>query len=341
MCVCVRDGFCGGWQQDPETLSSDRSFFPHADFGLSKHFHRAEMLHETVGTPYTVAPEVIKGNYDEKCDIWAIGVIAFMMLSGETPFGGCGDGVPLPMLRENILNCRYKFEPANVWDAVSPEARDFVQKMLALNPVTRPTAEQALRHPWIRTYHEQTTEGATLSTRVVEDLLGFKDLPVMKRFMLEVVSFATRPEQIRELRIEFEKMDKDGLGEISLDCMAEVLRRGSSGSQKPLSEAQIRDIFDAMKVGKAESRVHWHEFVAACLRECCVDEQNLKIAFDRLDQDHSGFITFNDVIEIVARDAAEDEDALRGAWEESVKEYHCKKSSFSFEDFCHLVREYV
>ena len=43
------------------------------DFGLSKHFTFGEVQHEAVGTPYTVAPEVIRGSYDERCDVWAIG----------------------------------------------------------------------------------------------------------------------------------------------------------------------------------------------------------------------------------------------------------------------------
>ena len=103
------------------------------DFGLSKHFDSGEVQHDAVGTPYTVAPEVIKGNYDEKCDLWAIGVLAFMLLSGDTPFGGCGlTDEPLTQLKDNILNCRYAFEPEYIWAKVSPEARDFV----ALEPTT-------------------------------------------------------------------------------------------------------------------------------------------------------------------------------------------------------------
>lgn len=53
------------------------------DFGLSKHFQVGEKQSEVVGTPYSVAPEVILGNYDEKCDVWAIGVVTFLLLSGE------------------------------------------------------------------------------------------------------------------------------------------------------------------------------------------------------------------------------------------------------------------
>ena len=53
------------------------------DFGLSKHFKYGEVLHEAVGTPYTVAPEVIRGTYDERCDVWAIGVITYLLLRLE------------------------------------------------------------------------------------------------------------------------------------------------------------------------------------------------------------------------------------------------------------------
>ena len=58
------------------------------DFGLSKHFELGESLVQKVGTPYTVAPEIIRGSYDEKCDLWALGVITYLLLCGETPFGG-------------------------------------------------------------------------------------------------------------------------------------------------------------------------------------------------------------------------------------------------------------
>jgi len=53
------------------------------DFGLSKIAHQMDTK---LGTPYYVAPEVIKGLYDQKCDMWAVGVITYMLLVGEPPF---------------------------------------------------------------------------------------------------------------------------------------------------------------------------------------------------------------------------------------------------------------
>ena len=60
------------------------------DFGLSQHFNIGDIHIDTVGTPYAVAPEVINGMYDEQSDLWAMGVIAFLLHCGDPPFGGCG-----------------------------------------------------------------------------------------------------------------------------------------------------------------------------------------------------------------------------------------------------------
>jgi calcium-dependent protein kinase len=306
------------------------------DFGLSKHYVPGDVQHDIVGTPYTCSPEVIAGNYDSKCDMWAIGVLSFMLLCGETPFGGCGGPESILELRNNIIAAKYQFEPVNTWKNVSPEAKDFVSKLLVVDPKARPSAIETQQHPWIRAYLEASIKDATVSPKIVKSLVTFKNLSLTNRLMLEVLSFTLLPEQLSDIRVEFEKMDSDGLGEISLDCMLQVLTRSSEG-QEGLSETEIKDIFETMKVGKAEPNVHWHEFVAACLPECHVDERNIRVAFDRLDLDHNGFITFDEIIQLIARDANENEDVLRQAWADSVTEYHCQMSRFNLDDFSHLV----
>ena len=61
------------------------------DFGSSQVLTKGQMLKERVGTPYYMAPEILAGSYNEKCDIWSCGVILFLLLSGETPFDGATD----------------------------------------------------------------------------------------------------------------------------------------------------------------------------------------------------------------------------------------------------------
>ena len=121
------------------------------DFGLSKHFITGEQHEERVGTPYTVAPEVIKGQYNERCDLWAVGVITYLLLSGESPFGGNhGTDESLAEVRDSILRGRLQFDTLpSVWGDVSPEARNFLRELLQIDPDLRPTAEEALTHPWL------------------------------------------------------------------------------------------------------------------------------------------------------------------------------------------------
>ncbi|KAL3913300.1 MAG: hypothetical protein SGARI_000724, partial [Bacillariaceae sp.] len=261
------------------------------DFGLSKHFRYGEKQSEAVGTPYTVAPEVISGSYDERCDIWAIGVIAFLLLSGEPPFGGCGGPEPLMTVRANILRGNFSFEPADIWDLVSRKAREFICALLVTNPKRRPTAREAQHHNWLVEWADRARNenDNVLNPNVVKALVNFKEFSDMRKLLCEVLSFTLLPEQIKDLRKEFETLDTDGSGEISLSALKQVLvTNAGAGSLGALTEEEVEDIFNAMRVKKTETRIHWHEFIAAGLSQCEVDDRNLRLAFDRLDNDHKG-----------------------------------------------------
>lgn len=113
------------------------------DFGLSHYFKPQEVLHSAVGTPYYVAPEVLDGNYDSKCDVWSIGVIAFMLLSGTPPFYGKTDAETL----RSVQMGRYELRD-NLFGTISMSGRNFITTCLQKLPKKRPTAAEALCHPW-------------------------------------------------------------------------------------------------------------------------------------------------------------------------------------------------
>lgn len=97
--------------------------------------------------PAAAAPEVLhmKG-YGKEVDMWSIGVIVYILLCGFPPFYAENDS----LLFQQIKAGKYEFLRP-YWDPVSDEAKDFVAKLLVVDPKRRMTAEQALHHPWLRT----------------------------------------------------------------------------------------------------------------------------------------------------------------------------------------------
>jgi len=313
------------------------------DFGLSKHFRYGEVQHEAVGTPYTVAPEVIRGQYDERCDIWAIGVIAFLLFSGDPPFGGCGGPEPLMVVRQNILDGDFEFEPAEIWDLVSNVGKRFVQDLLVTDPKKRPTAREAQKHDWLKMQASRCIKGDrqdnVLNPNVVKALIGFKEFSDMRKLLSEVLSFTLLPDQIKDLRKEFEIMDTDGTGEITLDNLKQVLvSNAEAGSLGALTEEEVVDIFNAMRVNKEETTIHWHEFIAAGLTQCRVDDRNLRLAFDRLDSDHKGYITLNDIVNLVGSDDVANEQEMRDMWTESMNNVGSTQEHITYDHFLLIMK---
>lgn len=115
------------------------------DFGLSVFLRRGEVLSECVGSVYYVAPEVLNGSYDARADIWSLGVIAYMLMSGIPPF----NGKQQPDILSAILRGSISFD-APVWRTVSSDARNVILQLLRLDPNTRPNAEAALGFGWLQ-----------------------------------------------------------------------------------------------------------------------------------------------------------------------------------------------
>lgn len=112
------------------------------DFGLSKRWSTqagADKMHTVVGTPYYVAPEVLRGNYDKQCDVWSLGVILYVFLCGYPPFEGDNN----KEIFKNVVKQELEFDPVD-WDSVSVEAKNLVSRMLEKDPERRISAQECL-----------------------------------------------------------------------------------------------------------------------------------------------------------------------------------------------------
>ncbi len=96
-------------------------------------------MDQKYGTPYYIAPEVLNNNYDEKCDLWSIGVILYILLCGYPPFNGANDDQIIKRVKQG----KYRTDDEE-WTNISPEAIDLVNRLLTYNPNDRISAMQAL-----------------------------------------------------------------------------------------------------------------------------------------------------------------------------------------------------
>jgi calcium/calmodulin-dependent protein kinase I len=142
-----------------------------ADFGLAATSEDTRRLKKPVGTPGYIAPEVIKCIDDEpssvvsfECDIWAVGVILYILLCGFPPFDIEDEQKGL----EEAVNANYTF-PADAWDVISDSVKDLIRRILVVDRTQRLTAQQILEHPWVA---QGADRGDNLS-KVIEQMSKF------------------------------------------------------------------------------------------------------------------------------------------------------------------------
>lgn len=122
-----------------------------ADFGLSDFYRPGALIKSSCGTLSFLAPEVFRGtaNAGPPLDVWSLGVILFALLCGRLPFEGpdlVGTKRPREaVIKARILKCQFKLD-----EALSPEAKDLVRRMLQLDPSERMTIPEIFNHVWVR-----------------------------------------------------------------------------------------------------------------------------------------------------------------------------------------------
>ena len=129
-----------------------------ADFGFAKHCARGDYLTTRCGTPAFVAPEIVLGNkYNEKCDMWSIGCLLYMIICGYPPFQGKDHNELFRKIRASDFTFHDKY-----WKKVSLPAKQLISRLLTVNAKNRMSAEDACQSSWIQKLPDEALAGTDL-----------------------------------------------------------------------------------------------------------------------------------------------------------------------------------
>lgn len=163
------------------------------DFGLSRIILPNQTVKEMVGTPEFVAPEVV--NFEPlstATDMWALGVVTFILLSGGSPFLGKNrDSTFVNITQVKYIEISY----------LSRHAKDFIARLFVRDQHKRATAEECLRHPWIRPENGLVEDMRRSSVICGAQLRSFK-VRMRWRKMMELVLLCVRITKAERLRIK-------------------------------------------------------------------------------------------------------------------------------------------
>jgi len=255
------------------------------DFGFSKVWEPNVKMHVSCGTLSYVAPEVLDKNYTAQCDLWSLGVIVFILLAGYMPFSGSE-----AVQTQNIQAGKYKMKPER-WKNVSEHASGFVKQLLQVDPKKRLTCQQALDHDWIVNRHKYKTE---VSSDICEAFRSFNQATKFKRVCLEMMAWSLSNDERAKVREYFVTMDKSQQGTITLAELREVMV-----NKFHISDQETKEIFEAMDTNH-DDEIHYNDFLAAMVStRIAVHDDLLKQAFKKFDVDNTGYITVENLKEVL------------------------------------------
>jgi calcium-dependent protein kinase len=213
---------CGVMHRDlkPEnfllTDTTDKAELKACDFGLATYFKPNQRFNSLTGSAYYISPETIRRSYTNSCDIWSLGVILYILLSGRPPFYGKTE----KDIFTSILAGAIPFS-AEPWPSVSDAAKDLIQKMLTLDPAERISVEAILTHPWLQ--QQGVAPSRPLGTLVLDRLRNFSGMTRLKRAYIIAAATHLNIESIYGLLELFRRFDLNGDGTISLEEFKAVI----------------------------------------------------------------------------------------------------------------------
>jgi calcium-dependent protein kinase len=300
------------------------------DFGASVLKKDDGKISFRFGTPYYIAPEVLQESYNEKCDVWSIGVILYLLLIGQAPFDGEDDDI----ICQKIISEEIDYENNKKIKELSNEAVDFMKKLLEKNPDKRISSAQALEHVWLKKYAPHTKVNKAFSKKIYKNLSNFRE---QSQLSTAVTTFMTNylmnDDELKLLKKLFFELDVKGVGVITRD---ELYRGMVECFGDKITREEVDKIFSNIDYDN-NGTISFDEFVKAAIdKKKLLTEEKLKAAFSLFDRNGDGDIEAKELKEVIGDDSNID----NNVWLQMIKEVDLDGNGvIDFEEFKDMMQK--
>ena len=320
-------------------MDRNRNGFPRikiCDFGTSLMVEKGGIQKKIVGSSYYIAPEVLKNNYNEKCDIWSCGVILYILLSGKPPFNGDDDNEVMA----NVTTGQYDLHCAP-FNRISNSAKDLIKKLLIMDKDKRINAQEALNHIWFKEKKVKELYNQIKDENIIKKLLNnlkkYKRESIIQETALAylVHNFPQMNDVINACKL-FSQIDVNGDGKVT---QKELYKGLKTKINSPTLEKDVAAIYKNLDMDN-NGFIEYEEFVrAAVSKEKFLNDNVLRFAFRYFDKDGSGEITFDEIEDVFKKSIPEKSD-IHGTLRQIIKEVDLNGDGvISFEEFAHVMKK--
>ena len=241
--------------------------------------HIRAVLMTKAGTPFYIAPEVLSGKYNEKCDVWSAGVILYILFCGYPPFYGDNN----KQILEEVKKGKLDFSSIE-WSDKSKIAIDIIRKMV-INHENRLFPDQVLKHEWMTNESSKKISSNKIK-KLYSNMKEYANLDLAKKTIIYFLARNFYEEEIRAYHKYFEIFDPDNTGHITIENYQEKIKQ-----YVDIEDSELEDTFNKIDIFKNEV-LGYSQFIAASIHfHKYFNEKRLLIFFQIADIDKSGNIT--------------------------------------------------
>ncbi|CAG9333125.1 unnamed protein product [Blepharisma stoltei] len=292
------------------------------DFGTAIKIKPDERLSESLGTLYYTAPEVFDKNYNEKCDLWSIGVIMYVLFSSSFPFRGQTNADTINLIKKG----EYSLSIGR-WNHASEGAKDLVRHLLVPEK-DRYSASEAFSHSFINVNTRSESQDSLKISLVLDNLCSYHyENKLAEAIWTYITSQLISSKQKKELAEVFKILDTNGDGKLSKEELIESFKNQVINTDINIDINQVISNVDSDHSGF----VDYNEFLRSAYEVKEISNANsLKIAFNMFDLDGDGLILASELKEVLQGEMKVSDTV----WKEMIDEVDINKDgAIDFHEF--------